>query len=366
MLFGKPSARGAEVSEEPGLDLWFRLLVRRFRFIAAVGLASGALTLLFVLFLPRWYTARATVLPPHQESASPDRSSALGIVLQLGSVLPFVEGVTLKDVYLAILDSDTVAGDLVDRFDLRERYKQKTERGAIATLRSHAWIAPRESRLIEVKVEDKDPQMAADLTNGYLEELDRVFRETRSSGSRREREFLEGRCEEARAELDSMGKAFAALQVGGGVAVLSNDLREAAETAGNLLGRRASLKVRIDMLQSMGLDRTPMGQAAELELEALEREIAKLPALGQELAQELRDLRLREVLYNELTTQLEAARIEEARNTPAVEVLDPAVPPTRHSRPRRGLTAIAGAMTGAAVAFFWVVVKDPERPGAGA
>lgn len=352
------------MSEEPGLEVWFRLLVRRFRFIAAVGLVTGVLTLVLMLFMPRWYTARATVLPPHQETVNPERQSALSIVLQLGSVLPFVEGVTLKDIYLAILDSDTVAGRLVERFDLQERYQRKTRRGAIAALRSHTRIAPRENRLIEVKVEDKDPGMAANLTNAYLEELDQVFRETRSSASRREREFLEERCDGVKSELDSMGKAFAALQVGGGTAVLSNDMREAAETAGNLLGRRASLKIRLDMLQSMGLDGTPMGREVALELEALDKELAKLPSLGQELAQELRDLRIREVLYRELTTQLEAARIEEARNTPAVEVLDPAVVPTRHSRPRRGLAAMAGAVAGAAVAFFWVVVKDPERPGA--
>jgi len=112
------------------------------------------------------------------------------------------------------------------------------------------------------------------------------------------------------------------------------------------------------MLKEMGFENSPIRQEVEMELAAVSREIARLPELGLDLAQKIRDLRIREFLYEELVKQLEAARIEEARDTPSVEVLDVALPPDRHSHPRRGLTTIAGAMLGFALSFMWIAYRE--------
>jgi uncharacterized protein involved in exopolysaccharide biosynthesis len=80
--------------------------------------------------------------------------------------------------------------------------------------------------------------------------------------------------------------------------------------------------------------------------------------MGLELARALRDLYIQEKLYEELSRQLETARLEEVRDTPSVEVLDRAVVPDRHTRPRRGLMAVAGAFLGFSLSFAWVVYRD--------
>jgi uncharacterized protein involved in exopolysaccharide biosynthesis len=129
------------------------------------------------------------------------------------------------------------------------------------------------------------------------------------------------------------------------------------------MGSRLALQVRLGMLDELGAGATPMRRQLEAELRAVDAEMAKLPVLGMESARIIRDLRMAETFQAEIRQLLELARIEEVRDTPAVDILDRAVAPDRRVRPRRGLTAIAGALTAFVVAFFWVVSRAGARTG---
>ncbi len=348
------------LAAEPGILYFLRLAFRRILFLAAVSLLAGVLALGIGFLLPRWYQARAAILPPHESQPALAIRQSLVSALQLQSVLPYTAGVTLLDVYLAILNSDTLARSLVDRYGLREHYHQPLRVRAVAALRSHTTIMPREG-LIEVTVEDKDPGMAADLANGYVAGLDSLFRSTRSGAGRREREFLTDRVGRTEAALDSSEAALAAAQESTGVTALSQDLTEAAAAAGELLGRRLALSVRLEMLDVMGVGDSPVRRELQTELDAVDSQASRLPLLGQDVARRLRDVRIQDTLFRALSQELEAARIEEVRNTPTVEVLDRAVPPDHHSRPRKGMMALAGAFAGLFLGMVWAVYWDPRN-----
>jgi uncharacterized protein involved in exopolysaccharide biosynthesis len=80
-----------------------------------------------------------------------------------------------------------------------------------------------------------------------------------------------------------------------------------------------------------------------------------------ELARQLRDHRIEERLHEALAQQLETARLEEARDTPVVEVLDVAVPPDRHARPRKGILAAVATVIGFGLSFARVVYEEKGR-----
>jgi uncharacterized protein involved in exopolysaccharide biosynthesis len=212
--------------------------------------------------------------------------------------------------------------------------------------------------VIEIKVEDKDPRFAADLANAFVQQLDAVYGETRTSTGRRQREFLEGRIRETRAELDAADSAFTAIQKAGGVTSMSGGLQEAAEAAGELMGKQLALAVQVRMLDEMGIRDSPARRQLAVELDAVEEELGKMPFVGLELAKRLRDMRMLEVLYDQLNKQLEVARIEETRDIPSVDVLDEAVPPDRHKRPRKGLSAMAGGLAGFVLSLSWVALRE--------
>jgi hypothetical protein len=74
-------------------------------------------------------------------------------------------------------------------------------------------------------------------------------------------------------------------------------------------------------------------------------------------------------VFEALTQQYELAKVQEAKETPSVKVLDPARVPERKSFPPRTLITLLFAFSFLAAAAFWLSVRtqwdetDPKNPG---
>ena len=81
-----------------------------------------------------------------------------------------------------------------------------------------------------------------------------------------------------------------------------------------------------------------------------------VPGLALEYGRLMREVKVQETLYSLLTSQNEQAKIAEARDTPTVQVLDPAIPAEKKSKPSIRLNMlIAGVLAlflGIFLAFF--------------
>jgi len=97
--------------------------------------------------------------------------------------------------------------------------------------------------------------------------------------------------------------------------------------------------------------------------------IRQLPLLGVRWADLYRRTRVQEAVFEVLTKQYELAKVEEARETPSVKVLDLADVPERKSYPPRLVLMILGAGFVFVVACIWVLARrrwleiDPMDPG---
>lgn len=98
--------------------------------------------------------------------------------------------------------------------------------------------------------------------------------------------------------------------------------------------------------------------------------LSRLPELSLELSRLMRDLKIQETIYANLSAQYEQAKIAEAREPTDIQVLDYAVPPEKHSKPNVMLNvAIAGVTAlflGIFLAFFlefWQNLKEELKEG---
>ncbi|MCS7180262.1 MAG: lipopolysaccharide biosynthesis protein, partial [bacterium] len=69
------------------------------------------------------------------------------------------------------------------------------------------------------------------------------------------------------------------------------------------------------------------------EINEIQASISKLLGSQDELTKILRELKVQETLYNFLTSKMEEAKIEEARDTPVVQILDKAKIPYKVYKP---------------------------------
>jgi uncharacterized protein involved in exopolysaccharide biosynthesis len=325
---------------------------------ALVGVAI-VVTAGISLLLPPWYRATGSLLPPAEE----ETGFGIGRLLKSG-VVPGLKVPTESmpaDVYLAILGSRRINEAIVRRFDLQRRYKTRYMEAAIWELQQHVKFKLTDAGLIEIAVEDRSAQQAADMLNAYMEELDRFNREARTTKGRQTRVFVEGRLAENRRDLAQAEDRLAQYQASHKAAVLSPETSTAVEQAARLYAQRTALLVRLGVVRSYSHGTDEEAQINE-QLAQLDRQLAALPATGLELARLVREVKTYEALYALLMSQYEEARIEEARDVPSVDVLDPAVPPQRKSRPARTLMVAGAFLLSLAVGVAYALLQPDLEP----
>jgi uncharacterized protein involved in exopolysaccharide biosynthesis len=87
------------------------------------------------------------------------------------------------------------------------------------------------------------------------------------------------------------------------------------------------------------------------------RRISDSPALQFEEARLRRRIDLRQEIYLTLNRELEQARLDEVRDTPILNIIDPPVPPARHEKPQRRVLTVLGAFLGALAAIAGLVIQ---------
>jgi tyrosine-protein kinase Etk/Wzc len=318
--------------------LWDRVWARR-RPILILVISATLLVGIISFLLPPWYEAEAELLPPSEEE------TGLGVASLLrGAGVPGIRlptQVAPGDVFLVILESRRINEQVVERFNLKKLYNQKYTSDAVDELRDHVRFKLTMAGTIQIAVEDRDRQRAADMANAYVEFLDQFNRQVRMTKGRRTRLFIEARLVETKRELAAAEQRLTEYQTRNKTVALSPGVSSAVEEAARMYARRMALQVRLGVIRSYS-----EGSEEELqiiqELAQLDRQLRALPETGLELARLFRDVKAMEQVFALLTAQYEEARITEARDVVTVELLDEPKPPERKSRPRRG-TMIASA-----------------------
>src|SRR5215471_5692464 len=141
------------------------ILAKRKGFILKCVCAATLAAMVISLLLPDRYTANTKILSPQIS-----QSMSATLVNQLG--LTGIPSSEASDVYLAILRSETIANRLVDRFSLINVYRSDLKVEARRALADRTEINESKDRVISISVNDRSPQRAAELANGYLEELE--------------------------------------------------------------------------------------------------------------------------------------------------------------------------------------------------
>jgi uncharacterized protein involved in exopolysaccharide biosynthesis len=330
----------------------------RARFLI-VNIAITTLAALAVSFiLPKWYTARAVLLPPTEEESVSFLSQL--VPRGLGGIrMPGAP--TMADVFVAVLKSRSVADRLAERFDLVKRYEVPDSEKAVKVLASHVKFQIGDEGTIAILVEDRDPKIAAEMANAYVEELDRFNLQARTSSAKRTRAFIEDRLNLAKQDLEAAEDRLTAYQQSKNLPAMLPSDRSDADVGARLMAQKIALEVRLEVLrQSLAEDSEEVRRVRQ-ELAAIERQVGGLPRAGVEIMRLWRDVKVQEGVFELLTAQLEEARIRETRDTPTVQVLDQAKAPLHKSRPKRALVVVAGFLLGAVGGLGFVMLQTRVR-----
>ncbi|MGA9566604.1 MAG: Wzz/FepE/Etk N-terminal domain-containing protein [Candidatus Korobacteraceae bacterium] len=358
------------------------VLAREKKLIVQVTLGAAILATIIVFLLPKSYTATATILPPQQNQSI--LSSLVGQVA--GGNTVDLRDIGLKnpsDVFVAMLKSRSVEDALINRFDLRKVYDKKTYQDARKVLEKRSEIDPEKEGLISIEVTDRDPQRAADIANAWVDELRTLNQSLALTEAAQRRVFFEQKLAQER---DDLAKAEVAMQqIEQKTGLLQPDAQTKAliGAAADIRAQIAAKQVQLQSLRTYGTENNPDVKRVERELAELQAQSAKISQLDRggndvsegnlqlptrrvasasvEYLRVARDLRYHESLYDFLARQLEAARIDEAKNAVVVQVVDRGVPPERKSSPKRLLIVAIVTLIAFLLISFAVLVREAIR-----
>jgi capsule polysaccharide export protein KpsE/RkpR len=321
-------------------------------------------------------------MPPDNDSAS-GLSAAAAIVSSSGGIAGDLLGLkSTSDVFVGILGSRTAQDKLIQEFDLKRLYGDRSMEDARAGLAEHTSISvDRKSQIISITVTDRTRQRAAAMAQAYVEELNHLVAELSTSSARRERVFLEGRLQDVSKDLEAAEKEFsqfaskntaidikeqgkamvdAAAVLQGQLIAAQSELEGLRQIYSDNNARVRTLRARVDELNHQ-LDK--LGGKGESSLSVQQTDsmypsIRKLPLLGVEFADLYRRMTVQEAVFETLTKEYELAKVQEAKEIPTVKVRDSANVPEEKSFPPRLQIIFLGTVIGLGVAVVWVFGND--------
>ena len=184
------------------------LLWHHRKMLARVAIVSLVLSLTIAFIIPKQYKATASIMPPDQQgsgtmmlAALMGRGGGLGSLGSLASGL--LGGHTTTALFVNLLESGTVSGHLIDRFNLQHVYHTRYRITTAKRLAHRTKITDdKKSGVITIEVEDTDPVRARDLAQAYLDELNKILNQTSTSTARQERMFIEHRLNTVQNDLE--------------------------------------------------------------------------------------------------------------------------------------------------------------------
>jgi uncharacterized protein involved in exopolysaccharide biosynthesis len=351
------------------LDLLI-ILAKHKWLVLGLPFVAVILAIIYSLLLPSIYTAITKILPPHQsQSPAAAMLGQLGAVTGLAGVSRFTKDP--NDLYIGMLKSRTVADNLIQRFDLKKRYEQHYLSSTRQALGSSTVITSGKDGIISVEVDDKDPKFAAELANAYIDELFKLTKVLAVTEAAQRRLFFEQQFAQAK---DSLAKAEATARQAldqGGLVKVDDQGRAMVETTARLRAQMSVKEVQIGAMRTFAADRNPDLRLAQQELESMKRELAKIEGTGGVKASEsvsggkgidnlrlLRDLKYYETIYELLSKQYELAKIDEAKDSAVIQVMDKAIEPDRKSKPKRSQIVLIAALAALFVGILWAFVRE--------
>ena len=354
------------------------------------------LSVILAFILPKTYRTTALIMPPSSSFDS-------GLLVNNPNLFSFQNIMSSRgsntNIFIAILKSRTIMQSVIEKFNLVEFYNVKNYEKAReeleevtnfeiddeGTIRVTADI--KTGWLHFVKDEEYCKALSRDITNYFVAKLDEVNKKLKSEKASQHRGFIENRYYQNIEDLARAEERLKAFQEENNTVALTEQTTAVIQVATELVSQisisevKISIgKVKLSILEETLPKHHPEIILLETEITLLKTEMtglnkqleelnygkkeitmipgfSEVPDLGLELGRHMRHVEVQNTLYTFLTQQYEEAKIQEARDTPTVQVLDYAVLPDLKYKPVRSRIVIIGFVLATIFSMYFVYFR---------
>lgn len=347
------------------------------RFIIGVTLLGAAAAVVISLLLPNWYKSSARLLIP-DSSGSGLTGAVLNNLPAAASALLGGGGSGDYSRYMTILTSRSLMTEAVNTFDLIQVYDVADSRtpmqAAINKLRDNVeFDIDMEFDFMTISAYDTDPMRAANLTEYFVRRLNEVNERLLTENAGNYRKFIENRYFEARDDLDSVLVAVRDFQQEYGVYDFTTQAEAFFEQVADL--RQVVLEAEIQresMLAQFGAENPTVQSLNEVVKSASQKyedvlsgseqllPVAQsdVPEVIQQYAQLEIERTIQVTILEVLGPVYEQARMQEERESLAVQVVDHADVPVLKSKPKRSVICVLATLSVFLLSILFVLIFE--------
>ncbi|MDX2129842.1 MAG: hypothetical protein SFU91_12485 [Chloroherpetonaceae bacterium] len=384
-----------ETSESPFWVVYLDMIVRWKRFIFWTTIGSTLVALVISFLLPIWYLSSSTILM-EQSSSMFDVSKLIG---SAGGIAGDLLGKTKLsedvDRYEAIFRSERLRLAVIDKFNLLHEYEfdepdtKEPLKSTLKELAQNISFNDNKDGTITISAYYKlDSVKAAEMTNFIVAMMDSINRQLATESARNQRVFIEKRYLQALEELAVAEVKLTEFQKAYKVGELKEQVRASLAASAQIEALAVESEVEYNILrQSLGENHPQVFQAKnksyEFRRQAKKFEtgglnsdmiipLDKMPELGMDYLRFYRSVLLQTKIVEFLVPQYEQAKIQEAKDTPTLLVLDRARVPEWKAKPKRVFIVLGGFIAALLLSVFIALVtelfnqyslKKPEESG---
>jgi tyrosine-protein kinase Etk/Wzc len=333
--------------------------VKRKELFVGIFFLSFIVSFVGVYFLvEEQYEATAVLIPRSEDGMSAVGSllrSVKGVSMGLGAKAPKSE----TDMYTTIIYSRTMMEDVIRTFGLVAVYGLDSTKAdhmekAVKRLRREVFTHETEESAYVVTVRAGTRERSAAMANMIVGRMNDRIVELNISRSRQNREFLDRRVDEVRVSLRTAEDSLRAYQERTGLLDAKTQIQGIIEAHTSLESELAARRIQQGILEQMYDSASPQVRETRMQVTAYENKLKEMrsrtdkgsPILAlQSLPKTAVELvrRYREVLLEYIMPLHEQAKIEEKKDHPILQIIDPAIAPAKKSYPPRTVFALIGA-----------------------
>jgi tyrosine-protein kinase Etk/Wzc len=357
----------------------YRTLWQGKQTIASITLATFLIATLIAFVLPLRYTSSVSFIPPNLNSGSSMASALVGQLGSLGGAEMLGLGKGSGDMYAGILGSRSIADVLVNRFDLRHEYHVKKVSQAEKKLKADTEVSvDTKSSIVTVDVTANSPQLAHDLASAYMEGLHDTNGRLALDQSSQRASFFGEQLAKEKDDLENAEVELKKTEEQSGLIAPSGQTEAEIGTIAQTQAQIAVRQVQLAALRDSATDQNPEVIRLRSEIDDLRGQLdrlqqgngktsaasiptSKVPEIQLEYVRKEREVKYHEALFEMLSRQDEAARLDEARDSPVLQVLDSPSYPDTKSSPKRLYYILGGLILGFFAGCAWVLLREPVR-----
>jgi capsule polysaccharide export protein KpsE/RkpR len=393
------------------------LLWKRRKFITKNVIWVGLASIIISLFLPKWYASKAVIL-----SSGAGRFSLISAFADLPlnefGFSPVNEDITS---FISILDSRSMKEQMVEKFNLVERYGSRDVEYAMKELEGNTELRVTDEGALAITLMDREPEVSQQMVQAMLSQLDLINRRLSREQGKYNRQFIEERLKQTKidimkaeeelklfqqqtgvvdilaqvtAQLEAYGQLYSQKVAAHG-GVYSQELQAYTE----LYAQRAGTEIQLSVAKSTLSQNNPTIRQLTFLLKEQDRQLETLaeqldselgvmlqdvderlgsvgfndgaapiwitlsdfPALAMRSARLIREVEVQSKLLEILIPQYEQARMEESKNIPTLQVIDEPKVPLNKTKPKRMLIVLGAVFMAAMFSSGYVLVEYHTR-----